>query len=243
MLGIHNLKRTWRQVDCFYTPSHFARRLFIRAGMSGERIEVKPNSVIPDPGVGAGDGGYALFVGRLSPEKGISTLVNAWAELETLLPLHVIGDGPCRQLVEEAAARDARIVCLGELPHRQVLEQMRTATCLVMPSVWYETFGRTIIEAYAAGTPVVASRLGAMEELVVHQETGLLFEPGSASALSQAVRALCGRDDLQDVRRRARREFEHKFSAEQSYRCLMSIYRRAVEWHRHSNRANEACVG
>ena len=98
-----------------------------------------------------------------------------------------------------------------------------------MPSEWYETFGRTIVEAYAAGTPVIASRMGAMEELLVHEETGLLFEAGSASALSQAVSKLCRRSDLPDIRRRARREFEDKYSIEQSYRCLMSIYERAFE--------------
>ncbi len=148
------------------------------------------------------------------PEKGVSTLLNAWAKLEEDLPLHIIGDGPCRDLVEEAAARDARISYLGERPHQEVLQQLHAATCLVMPSVWYETFGRTIVEAYAAGTPVIASRLGAMEELVVHQETGLLFEPGSASALAEAVSALCSRGDLLDVRlpgkARVRRQILHR---------------------------------
>jgi glycosyltransferase involved in cell wall biosynthesis len=242
MLGIHNLKRSWRQVDCFYTGTNFSRSVFIRAGMPAEQIEVKPNSVVPDPGVGSGDGGYALFVGRLMPEKGISTLLKAWAELEEDLPLHIVGDGSCRGLVEEAAARDARIVFLGEMPHQQVMEQLRPATCLVMPSEWYETFGRTIVEAYAVGTPVVASRMGSMEELLVHQETGLLFEPGSASALSQAVSRLCRRSDLPDVRRRARREFEDKYSVEQSYRCLMSIYKRALERYCHVDRAEADSV-
>ena len=242
MLAIHNLKGTWRRVDCFYTPSHFARSLFIRAGIPADVIKVKPNSVIPDPGAGPGDGGYALFVGRLSPEKGLNTLLGAWAEFADDLPLHIVGDGPSRELVEEAAARDPRIIFLGELPHQQVLEQLRAATCLVMPSVWYETFGRIIVEAYAAGTPVIASRLGAMEELVVHQETGLLFEPGSASSLSQAVRALCSRSSGQDVRNRARREFEDKYSVEQSYRCLMSIYQRTIEKYFHLDRAEAASV-
>jgi glycosyltransferase involved in cell wall biosynthesis len=237
MLGIHNLKRTWQQVECFYTPSHFARNVFIRAGMPAEQIEVKPNSVVPDPGCGPGDGHYALFVGRLTPEKGIGTLLKAWAALKEDLPLHIVGDGPCRGLVENAAARDARIDFLGEMPHQQVMEQLRSATCLVMPSEWYETFGRTIVEAYAAGTPVIASRMGAMEELLVHQETGLLFEPRSASALSQAISKLYRKSDLQDVRRRARREFEDKYSLEQSYHCLMSIYQRALERYAHVGRA------
>ena len=103
--GIHNVKGTWKHVDCFYTPSHFARSVFMRAGIPAEQIEVKPNSVVPDPGVGSGDGGYALFVGRLAPEKGIGTLLKAWAELDEDFPLHVIGDGACRGLVEAAAAR------------------------------------------------------------------------------------------------------------------------------------------
>jgi glycosyltransferase involved in cell wall biosynthesis/GT2 family glycosyltransferase len=238
--GIHNVKRTWQQVDCFYTPSHFARSVFIRAGIPAEQIEVKPNSVVPDPGVGPGDGGYALFVGRLAPEKGIGTLLKAWAELELDLPLRVVGDGVCRDLVEAAAARDERIIFLGELPHHAVLEQLRAATCLVMPSEWYETFGRTIVEAYASGTPVIASRMGAMEELLVHEETGLLFEAGSASALAEAITKLCGRSDLPDMRRRARREFEDRYSIEQSYRCLISIYERALERYCRVNHAKQA---
>jgi glycosyltransferase involved in cell wall biosynthesis len=228
MLGIHNVNRTWQRVDRFYTPSHFARNLFIRAGMPGDRIDVKPNSVIPDPGAGPGEGGYALFVGRLSPEKGISTLIDAWADLHENIRLRIIGEGPCRSLVERAAVSDSRITYLGEKPLDQVLEELRAATCLVMPSVWYETFGRTMIEAFAAGTPVVASRLGTMEELVVHGQTGLLFEPGSSDALSRAVRELCNRSDLREMRRRARHEFESKYTGEQSYLRLMSIYERTI---------------
>ena len=228
MLAIHNLKGTWRRIDRFYTPSQFARNVFIRMGMPADRIDVKPNSVIPDPGPGPGDGGYALFVGRLSPEKGISILLNAWAQLAEDVALRIVGDGPCRGLVEEAAARDARVTFLGEQPRERVMEQLRGAACLVMPSVWYETFGRTIVEAYAAGTPVVASRLGTMEELVVHQKTGLLFEAGSASALAQAVCELCRRSDLRDMRQQARREFEDKYTAEKSYRRLISIYERTI---------------
>ena len=109
-----------------------------------------------------------------------------------------------------------------------------------MPSEWYETFGRTIVEAYASGTPVIASRMGAMEELLVHEETGLLFEAGSASALAEAITKLCGRSDLPDMRRRARREFEDRYSIEQSYRCLISIYERALERYCRVNHAKQA---
>jgi glycosyltransferase involved in cell wall biosynthesis len=228
MLALHNVMGTWQRVDRFYTPSHFARNVFVRAGMPAEKIDVKPNFVSPDPGPGPGDGGYVLFVGRLSPEKGISTLLRAWSLLREDISLRIIGDGPSRELVEQAAAGDARITHLGHLPLVQVHEQLRHAICLVMPSVWYETFGRAIVEAYAAGTPVVASRLGSMEELVIHEETGLLFEPGNAAALAPAIRKLCFGSDLRAMRKRARREFEDKYTADESYFRLMSIYERTV---------------
>ena len=228
MLAIHNLKGTWGRVDRFYTPSHFARNLFVRAGMSANQIDVKPNFVMPDPGPGPGDGGYVIYVGRLSPEKGISTLLKAWSEMKEDIQLRVFGDGPCRDLVENAASRDSRIIPFGKKPLTQVHEAMRDATCLVMPSVWYETFGRTMIEAYAAGTPVVASRLGAMEELVTHEETGLLFEPGSATALSSAICEIFARPNPEIMRARARQEFEDKYTAEQNYLQLMNIYQSTI---------------
>jgi glycosyltransferase involved in cell wall biosynthesis len=228
MNTLHNLKRTWHLVDRFYTPSNFARDVFVRNGMPADRIDVRPCIVDPDLGPGQGDGGYVLFVGRLSPEKGITTMLNAWAELKENIPLRIVGDGPCREEVEQAAASDPRIVPMGHLPLEQVYEMLRGATCLLMPSVWYETFGRTITEAFAAGTPVIASRMGAMQELVAHRETGLLFEPGSASALSRAVSELHGRADLPAMRVRARCEFEDKFTASQNYDQLMRVYERAM---------------
>jgi glycosyltransferase involved in cell wall biosynthesis len=228
MVATHRAKGTWRRVDRYYAPTRMARDVFIRAGMPADRIDVRPYMVSPDQGAGEGSVGYALFVGRLSPEKGIATLLEAWARLDDDISLRVIGDGPCRQMVDDAAARDSRITALGHLPLKEVYAQMREATCLVMPSVWYETFGRTIIEAYAAGTPVIASRMGAMQELVTHRETGLLFEPGSAAALSRAVSELFYRTDLAAMRARARSEFDEKFTAEQNYRQLMGIFERTL---------------
>ena len=117
--GIHNVKRTWQQVDCFYTPSHFARSVFIRAGIPAEQIEVKPNSVVPDPGVGPGDGGYALFVGRLAPEKGIGALLKAWAELEMT----------CRFVLSAMAF----VATSWKPPRRGMRESSSSANCHIMP--------------------------------------------------------------------------------------------------------------
>jgi glycosyltransferase involved in cell wall biosynthesis len=228
MVASHRLRGTWRSVDRFYAPTRAARDVFVRAGMPGDRIDIRPYMVSPDLGAGPGDGGYALYVGRLSPEKGITTLLGAWSQLEANIPLRIIGDGPCRAMVEEAAAKDPRIKPMGYLPLEDVYRQLHAATCLVMTSVWYETFGRTIIEAYAAGTPVIASRLGAMQELVRHRETGLLFEPGSPTSLSRAVQKLFHQTDLPVVRARVRQEFEEQFTSEQNYRQLMEICDRTL---------------
>jgi glycosyltransferase involved in cell wall biosynthesis len=228
MAATHRMKGTWQRINRYYAPTRLARDVFIRAGMPAERIDVRPYMVNPDLGAGEGSGGYALYVGRLSPEKGIATVLEAWAQLRDDISLRVIGDGPCRQMVDDAATRDSRITALGYLPLTEVYAQLREATCLVMPSVWYETFGRTIIEAYAAGTPVIASRMGAMQELVSHRETGLLFEPGSPAALSRAVSDMFHGTDLIAMRARARSEFEEKFTTEQNYHQLMGIFERTL---------------
>ena len=126
----------------------------------------------------------------MSPEKGIKTLLSAWSQLAGRLPLKVIGDGPLAKDVRAAANKTAGIDWLGRRQPQEVLALLGKAACLVMPSIWYETFGRTIIEAYAKGTPVVASRLGAMAELVDDGRTGLLFEPGNPDDLALKIHAL-----------------------------------------------------
>src|SRR5207253_481877 len=156
------------------------------------------------PGAGAGQGGYAIFVGRLSPEKGIETLLSAWQRIAAVLPLKIVGDGPLAEQVRTAAARDPRIEWLGRRTPDEVLDLIGDASCLVMPSIWYETFGRTIIEAYAKGTPVVASRIGALAELVEDGRTGLLFTPGDAADLAVRVQSLA----LGRMREEARREYQ-----------------------------------
>ena len=169
-----------------------ARKL-IQGNLPADRIVVKPNFVDPDPGAGRGRGGYAIFVGRLSPEKGLETLLDAWTRLSADLngmPLKIVGDGPLAPTVKLAAEQNSRIEWLGSRSLTEVLTLVGDATMLVMPSIWYETFGRTIIEAYACGTPVIASNLGAMAELVVDGETGLLFAPGDADDLAAKVRSL-----------------------------------------------------
>jgi glycosyltransferase involved in cell wall biosynthesis len=230
MTGVHRLIGTWtREVSLYIALTRFARDRFLEGGLPAERLEVKPNFVDPDPGMGAGEGGYALFVGRLSPEKGVRTLLDAWMHFDPGVPLRIVGDGPLADEVTRAASRAPCIEWLGARDAAEVLALMQRAACVICPSEWYETFGRVIIEAFAAGTPVIASDIGALAELVRPEETGLLFTPGDARALAQSVRSLLAAPARLDaMRRAARAEFEARYTAERNYEALMRIYGRVT---------------
>jgi glycosyltransferase involved in cell wall biosynthesis len=231
MLAVHRGLGTWtRRVTVFYTPSEFARQKFVEAGFSGERILVKPNFVEPDPGPGAGNGGYALFAGRLSAEKGLDLLLSAWQRLPLPIPLRIVGDGPLAPQVRAAAQRSAYIQYLGPRAHTEVLQLMGDAAFVVFPSVCYETFGRTIVESFARGTPVVAGRLGAMAELVKPNQTGWLFEPGQVDDLADILcRAITACNPGPHLRTAARQAYEAQFTAARNLQLLVGIYDRAVQ--------------
>src|SRR5258705_10926100 len=166
MTATHRLFGTFRKrVTLYVALTEFARRQLIEGGVPAERIVVKPNFVDVDPGTGNGSGRYALFVGRLSPEKGIRTLLDAWRSLATELPLRIVGDGPLADDVREAERATPGIEWMGRQNRAEVARLMGEATLLICPSVWYEGFGLVVIESFASGTPVIASRLGALAGL------------------------------------------------------------------------------
>jgi glycosyltransferase involved in cell wall biosynthesis len=171
-----------------------------------------------------------MFVGRLSREKGLDVLLPAWERLgPDAPPLKIAGDGPLAADVKAAAARNPRIEWLGWRKSSEVLDYVGRAEMLIFPSGWYETFGNTVMEAYARGTPVIASGHGAPAEIVADGRTGLLFRPGDASDLADKVRvALSDRARLDAMRLAARREFEMKYTAAQNYDQLMAIYHAAL---------------
>lgn len=235
MLFTHRMLGTWHKaVDVYIALTEFGRQTFVRGGLPAEKIVVKPNFVYPDPGPGSGQGGYAIFVGRLSDEKGLQTLLQAWSILEGDVPLKIVGDGPLRPQVQAAAARDPRLTWLGQRSPGEVTQLMADAACLVFPSLWYEGLPRTIIEAYAVGTPVVGSQLGAMRELIVPQRTGQHFPPGDHQQLAAVVRDLwLAPERLQALRTGARQEFENKYRYQTNYEQLIAIYQSALA---HGNR-------
>jgi len=230
--SIHRLARTWtRAVDVYVALSEFSRRKFVAGGLPEKKIIVKPNFVHPDPGPGNGSGGYAVFVGRLSPEKGIDTLIEAWDRLKDPVPLRIVGAGPLDGRVKAAARRNPNIRWLGRRPIDEVLSIVGDAACLLMPSICYEHFPRTIVEAFAKGTPAIASRMGAMAELLKDGHTGLLFAPADCGDLASKVRRLFANPPaLATMRANARREYERKYTAEINHRVLTAIYARALEF-------------
>jgi glycosyltransferase involved in cell wall biosynthesis len=231
MLTVHRALRTWTEmIDVYVALTEFARNKFIEGGLPAGKIVVKPNFVAPDPGRGQGGGGYALFVGRLAPEKGTGTMLAAWDRLGTRFPLKIVGDGPLKDQVVRVAARRSDVEWLGHRPVADVHALMRKADMLVFPSQWYETFGRVAAEAFAAGTPVIAADIGAVAELVEHGRTGLKFRPGDPEDLATRVGwALSHPAELRRMREEARAEFEAKYTAERNYLALMEIYEAALE--------------
>jgi glycosyltransferase involved in cell wall biosynthesis len=217
--------------DAFIALTDFARQNFIANGIPADKIFLKPNFVDPDPGERQSEAGYALYAGRLSQEKGINTLLAAWEQLGQDIPLEVVGDGPlldwAQQRVKEAGVRG--ITFHGRQPRNRAVEIMKGARFLVTPSHFYENFPMVIAEAFACGVPVICSRLGSMQEIVENKRTGLHFTQGNAADLaSKVLWAWSHPEQVQDMGREARREYQAKYTAETNYLQLTDIYRRAV---------------
>jgi glycosyltransferase involved in cell wall biosynthesis len=218
-------------VNSYVALTNFAREVFIRGGLPAGRIFVKPNFVYPEPGERRTPGQYALFVGRLAPEKGVRMLVTAWEQLRKRIPLLIVGDGPLRSELEAQAGRRpvSGISFKGHLGRDEVLSAMKEARFVIVPSECYENFPVTICEAFSCGAPVICSRLGAMEELVRHGYTGLHFEPGDSRDLAAKVEwAWDHPAEMELLGREARNEYAAKYTPERNYEMLMEIYHRTI---------------
>lgn len=228
MQATHRMKRTWHSdIDAYIAPSESTRGRLCGSGLPASRVIVKPHFVDPDPGIGIGDERCAVFVGRLSEEKGLRTLLRAWDLLPRPPRLKIIGDGPLADLLRPAPRN---VEWLGRLPMEAAYDQIGRAAALIMPSECHETFGRVIAEAYAKGTPVIATKLGAAPEMVHPGITGFLCEPGDAHDLAiQVERSFVDPNILAEMRAAARREYEAHYHADSNYDQLMAIYRRALE--------------
>jgi glycosyltransferase involved in cell wall biosynthesis len=227
MLVMHRAKRTWQQqVTRYISLTDFARAKFIEAGFAGNHIRVKPNFLASDPGFNETLGNYMIYIGRLTPEKGVFTLLAAWKSLPDI-PLKIVGDGPAfnqlHEIIEQKNLENVEL--LGSKPSTQTMNLLKEARALLFPSEWYETFGRVAIEAFACRVPVIASRIGAIAEVVTDGENGFYFTPGAPREAAAAVRRLWDNPSLAEaMANSARRTYETRYKPDKNYQMLMSIY-------------------
>jgi len=231
MLSYHRFMRIWlTQVDCYIVLSEFARNKFIQGGLPPEKLIVKPN-FLPASNTQSNDvRNHVLYAGRLSPEKGIQTLAQAWREFSLSdIPLCVAGDGPEQGVITQLVSQEPHVRYLGQLDRASLVKFIRQSRFVIIPSVCYETFSMSTLEAFNLGVPVIASRIGAVAELIRDDETGLLFNPGDANDLADKVRWLWDHpEDSMRMGKAARREYEQKYTPERNYQLLMDIYSKAI---------------
>ncbi|HET9594753.1 MAG TPA: glycosyltransferase [Anaeromyxobacteraceae bacterium] len=228
-IALHRRLGTWvREVDAFVALTEFARGVAVRAGLPADRIHVKPNFHPDPPAVvpWAARRPLAMYVGRLSPEKGAQVLVEAWRRWGAgAPPLEIAGDGPERSALVARAEGLGNVRFLGPLPPAEIAARLGRARLLVVPSTCFEGFPLVVREAYAAGVPVAASRLGALPAIVEEGRTGLLFAPGDAGDLARAVaRAWADDAGLAALGAGARAVFETRYTADSSHEALLGIY-------------------
>jgi glycosyltransferase involved in cell wall biosynthesis len=233
MLATHRATGTWeKKIDRYIALTEFARQKFIDGGLPADKIVVKPNFLDPDPGMGRPRGNVAVFVGRLAEQKGLLTLLESWRRLAKPIPLRIIGEGP---LTSELKARKEKwglssVTLEGRLPRADTIAAIGSSRILIFPSLWYECFPLTLIEAFACGVPVFASRLGAMEEIVQEGRTGTLFRPGDADDLATKIAwAWENPAEIEAMRRACREEYENKYTAAINCTHLMDIYRSVID--------------
>jgi len=226
MVAQHRKQGTWQyKVNRFIALTNFAKSKFVEAGFPADKIAVKANFLHdplqeahrPNPTIP----GFVLFVGRISEEKGIKTLLQAWSALDNQSLLKVAGTGPLEALLQGKN----NIAALGTQTAVAISRLMQQAAFLVLPSEWYEGFPLVLVEAFAHGLPVLASRLGSMADIIKDGETGLLFEPGNPQELAEKAKWLLENpQQTQKLGENARRNFLAKYTAEQNYAELMEIY-------------------
>jgi glycosyltransferase involved in cell wall biosynthesis len=224
-LAVHRAIRTFDHVTRFFAVSRFVKDKYVEAGFSPEQIAVKPNFAWPSPRR-SGPGEYFLVLGRLHPEKGVGTVIEAWRDHGAPGRVVVVGDGT--EAGRLRAAAPPSIEFTGEVPPGQVPDLVARARALLVPSLWYEAAPRGIVEAYAAGVPVVASRVGALPEAVEDGVSGLLAASGDGAAWAAAATRLGDDSESERLGEGAYQMWRERFSPERGLLGLEAAYREAI---------------
>jgi glycosyltransferase involved in cell wall biosynthesis len=233
MIALHHRLGTWRRhVDAFIALTAFQKNQLTKAGLPGERIFIKPQFYPdpPQPLPWPDRKRKVVYIGRVSPEKGLQVLLDAWRLWPGAPPLEIIGDGPAKATLQaqvEGLGQAEKIRFLGQIPFAEAQKHLANASLMILPTLWFEGFPMVIREAFALGVPIAGSRIGSISELV-GEHCGTLFTPGDPQDLVAQVRRLwTDADRLGRSSQKARSEFEIKYTAEANYRILAEIYRQA----------------
>lgn len=237
----HSAINTWdEKVDAYISLTNSAKERFISNGLRPEKLFVKPNFLMNDPGAsgsyGSKKGDYLLYLGRLSKEKGLPDLISAFSVLKeknsTNIHLKIVGDGPLKGELEKAVGERnlKNIEFLGKRSSSECLDLLKGCRFVVIPSVWFEMFPMVLVETFASGKAILASRVQNHVELVKDGETGILFMPGDPIDLAEKIDWMVyNEDECRRMGKNARAEFEEKYSTSKNFEILMGIYKQATE--------------
>ena len=215
-------------IDCYVTATEFGRRKYIERGIPAERIAVKPNVEGSKTLRENEDKGYALYVGRLTSEKGVHVLLKAWKK-KAFLPLKIAGDGPLAAELKKEVQDIREIEFLGFITKDHYEECLQGAKILIVPSLCYENFPRVVAEAYSYGVPVLASSLGGFPEIVLDKKTGLLFDPGNPDDLLEKLEWFMAHKDRHvSIKQNIRQVYTTSYSVRKNYEMLIDIYKQAI---------------
>ena len=235
----HNILDIYSNVDVFISPSLFLKNKLKEMGFKKELthlpnfIDIKKFEQIREDKEDKQKISVVYF-GRLSPEKGLWTLLEAAKMISTNVEVTIIGDGPIKKELEEKVKKEGigNIEFLGYLKGEALYKEIKKSKAIVMPSEWYENNPMSVLEAFALGKPVIGSRIGGIPELVKDNETGLTFEPGNAEDLKEKIKAiLLDNSFLKKMGENARRFVETELNPEKHYQKLMEIYQMAMNSH------------
>lgn len=235
MISFHWLRGTWQErVDAYIALTNFQKQKMLQGGLPAEKIFIKPNFVFAPSFINKNNksSSYLLFVGRLSEEKGVTILIDAYLKYNLSIPVKIVGDGPLRQTLQQKIQNtrvDKLIEFLGFQDNETVLKLMHNAICLVFPSIWYEAFPLTIAEAFASGLPVLTSKLGAMAEIIEDGVTGLHFEVGDSASLVDKIKWVSNHPEIMmSMGNNARNIYDLKYTPKANYQQLMGIYQEVI---------------
>lgn len=222
-------KGTKGRVDCYLVKTDFFKQKLISYGLPDNKIAVKPD-YSEEPFSEKGDEKeYFLFIGKLTEESGIKTLLKAWSLLSSDIPLRILGDGQLKQAVLDTCSANSSVEFLGWQTKADCSRHLAQASMLIYPAESCDSFPTVIARSYSFGIPVIACNHGGMDQIVLDGISGCLFPPGDFEALAEKIRWLSENSDtLQSMKEKAKIEYETKYTDKKNYEILINLYQEAI---------------